>query len=40
MNNYYELNDTKILFSFSEDDQKRIKYLRIPPITTLYKKII
>jgi len=31
MNNYYELNDTKNLSSFSEDDQKRIKYLRIPP---------
>ena len=30
MNNY-ELNDTKNLSSFSEDDQKRIKYLRIPP---------
>ena len=31
MNNYYELNNTKNLSSFSEDDQKRIKYLRIPP---------
>jgi DNA topoisomerase-1 len=31
MNNYYEINDTKNLSSFSEDDQKRIKYLRIPP---------
>lgn len=31
MNNYYELNDSKNLSSFSEDDQKRIKYLRIPP---------
>lgn len=31
MNNYYELNDTKNLSSFSEDEQKRIKYLRIPP---------
>ena len=31
MNNYYELNDTKNLSSLSEDDQKRIKYLRIPP---------
>lgn len=31
MNNYYEINDTKNLSSFAEDDQKRIKYLRIPP---------
>ena len=31
MNQCYELNDTKNLSSFSEDDQKRIKYLRIPP---------
>lgn len=31
MNNYYELNDIKNLSSFSEDDQKRIKYLHIPP---------
>jgi DNA topoisomerase-1 len=31
MNVYYELKDIKNLTNFSEDDQKRIKYLRIPP---------
>jgi DNA topoisomerase I len=37
MNDYYELNEIKNFSILSEDDQKRIKYLKIPPNWTSVK---
>ena len=37
MNDYYELNKIKNISTLSEDDQKRIKYLKIPPNWTSVK---
>lgn len=37
MNDYYELNKIKNILTLSEDDQKRIKYLKIPPNWTSVK---